>query len=176
MKIYKKISILFALFIVVILGIIFLSPIQYCNISLDGGSGISESIDESKKINVFIAKYKPEKATLQVDKKSILKIKEAWLEYSWTYTKDIRYPIIEDSSKYNFVIITLNRSQTFYLKDWWLNKFYPIYPENKDNSLIYRKFGVTEINDTMNFIIQGYNPKNGLLNDTIGQLLFFKMN
>jgi hypothetical protein len=94
-------------------------------------TGVSESIAESKKRKVFLAKFEPEAKEFFLDDQISFQIDEVWIEHSWT--SGIIYPNIRT----DLIRICIKIIGVHYGEDWTLI-FNGRGPAGHSDQLIYK--------------------------------------
>lgn len=104
--------------LIILVSILF--AILSCNFFVEtGGMGISNSINESVKKEIFIQQYKPLQNPTKINDTISIFIESAWLEYSWRYEgENAEKAEIEKDSSCQLKIITNKKSLNGFNKNW----------------------------------------------------------
>ena len=145
-----------------------------CNLKLDGRPGRSESIEESKRREVYLNTYSSEEDLPVIDE-----IEEAWMEKSWRFTK-YNYDDTQFSQHdgYQLCIKLDQESSDNLFKTWSIKRdstilTYGVYGENT----LVITFNTVPSFDTLRFeIYKGDDKNNPNPNDFLGTLTMIKVN
>lgn len=88
----------------------------------NGGLGVSQSIEDSKKRMVFVQKYKALQNPIRINDTLEIHIHAAWLEHSWRYSGYAsKEAAIEKDSSYQLIVIADNNDLKGYNENWLIS-------------------------------------------------------